>query len=316
VTEFNKAFLSGNVTPAQKSEARRVLGYMMFTTSLYAGALGTPVGWFGVGLVNMIMNLIDPDEPFDAAHEADQYLRALGPAGELFSTAAIQKGLPAALGVDLSKRTQLASVFQSSVLDAPEGLTGNRYTEWLAAQMLGPSWTNFSNLIQGGEALMKGDVLEANKKMMPAMVRDLVKTIDVATNGVRGGEKMALLGADEVTLLDYALMAVGLQPTRLVEMRDDNRAILDRNTVLTQRRSKLISEFAKAMDDQDVDGTDEAIEAIYDFNKKQPAFAIGRSDVKSAATRKLKQDLGIQTERYLQIQQQYGYNHNPTGAVQ
>jgi len=305
VTEFNKAFLSGNVSAAEKAEARRVLGYQMFTTGLYAGALGTPLGWAGVSLANMLMNLVNPDEPFDAAHEAELFLQQFGEGGDLANTLLVQGGVPKALGVDIAKRTMLASVFQSSVLDAPEGMTGNRYTEWVAAQMLGPSWTNFSNLIQGGELLQKGEILEANKKLLPALFRDWAKAIDVAQNGVRSSDKTVLLPAEDVTLADYALMFAGLQPTRLSNIREENRAILDRNTVLSLRRSKLINDFMKARDEGDDSGADEAIDAIYAFNQSQAAFAIGKSDLQAYANRHLKQSLGIQTERYRQIQQQY-----------
>ena len=308
LTEFNKAFISKAATAAEKSEARKVLGYMMVTTSMYAGVVGTPLMYFAVGLTNAIMST--DDEPYDAEHEADMFFRDFGPAGETFSTLAM-KGVPALLGIDISKRTELASVFQSSILNAPEGLTGNRLMEWSAGQLLGPSWTNVSNIITGSEAIGNGEYTEALKKFSPAILRDLVKTYDAAMNGIRGGGDMMLLSPEQIGYTDYILMAVGLQPTRLQEMRDTDRAILDRNTVMSQRRSKLINTYERALSENDEVGLTEAEEAIYEFNTRQPIFGIGRSDLFSAARRRVKQDMGVQTKRYLQVAEQYGKNHKP-----
>jgi len=314
LTEFNKAFTSNKVSPAERAEARRVLGYMMVTTSMYAGAIGTPLGAALVAATNAIMG--DDDEPFDAAHEADLFFRELGPAGETFSRLALQKGVPGALGVDISRRTELASVFKSSVFDAPEGVTGNRYMEWLAAQLLGPSWSNVTNLVRAGEALGEGDMVEANIRILPAAFRDWARLYDVATNGVRGGGDMMLMTPDQLKPSDYIIMAAGLQPTRLNEMREADRAILNRNTVLSQRRSKIVRQVERALEDNNDRALDEALEELYAFNEAQPVFAIGKSDILSAARGRIKKDMGIHTDRYLQIQDQYGYRHRPVEAAQ
>lgn len=62
--------------------------------------------------------------------------------------------------------------------------------------------------------------------------------------------------------------------------------------------------------------TDEALEELYAFNEKQPAFTIGKSDLMSAVRRRVKQDLGVHTARYLQVQDQYGYRHTPVQTEQ
>lgn len=307
-TEFNRAFISNAVSDAERAQAKRVLGWQMVMTSMYAGAIGTPLGAGLVAATNALMST--DDEPYDAVHEADLVFRQLGAGGETLSHLAF-RGAPAAAGIDISKRTELASLFTASAFDAPEGVTGNRYTQWLAAQLLGPTWSNISNIITGGDALRNGDTLEGLIKLSPAIARDTLRLTQAATDGVRGGNKMMLLSPDQLTATDYMIMAVGLQPTRLQEMKDTDRAILERNTVLSQRRSKVISDYQTALENNDAEGLDEAEEALYAFNRRQPVFSIGKSDIRSVVKRKLRQDMGIQGERYTQVAEQYGFRYKP-----
>jgi hypothetical protein len=305
LTAFHRAFLSGNVSPEMRTEARRLIAWQFGMAGLYAGILGTPAAMGLKVLVEGVIRMVGDDEDFDLDREMDAFLRDIG--NDTIAQT-IMRGVPAGLlNADISKRTEIASTFQSDIMfNAPEGLTGGRKVDWIASQLLGPSYAMAGNWLKSFEDFEKGDYARGIERSAPAILRDYMRMYRETTDGVRGGSDIMLMDPSQLRFQDYLVMGMGLQPTRLMEMKEDNRATLDRNTVLSMRRTKLVNEFARALENGNARAEELAIEAIYDWNSTHPVYGIGVSDLRSSLVTRLKADLGIQSERYQLVAHMYG----------
>lgn len=291
-----------------KREARRELAFMVGMTFSLAGAAGTPVAmamsnpvtealWAGLSFL-----FGDDDDPVDLKREFEMAVR--DSLGETAGTAVL-KGLPAVFGLDISNRVGMGGLADVVMGEPPAGLTGTAKANWYAGRLLGPTWGMVSDGIRGMDAMAEGDLGKAIQYTSPKVVRDAVKTVDLATEGVQGGGK-TILQAEDVSPWSMALMLVGINPSEVSLAQTESRYLRNISASLSSRRSQLIRDVAKANAAGDLDAQTEALEAINEWSSKQPQLKVTQEELARGIKRELDKRAGRLTDRERLIKEEYG----------
>lgn len=309
--EFNRAIATGNEqviaqAKQRKAEARKELAYVVGSSFAMAGAAGTPVALL---LGNTVSSALwsalsflfgDPDDPWDPQRDFENAVQeSLGDtAGNV-----VLKGLPSLVGADISRRVGLGGMADIVQGDPPAGATGTAKANWYAGRILGPTWGIVSDAMRASDALANGDLGKAIQYSSPKGVKDLVKLSTVSSDGVQAGGK-TILPPKEIGPWDYVLMLSGVNPMDIALAQEESRYLKGISTTLSQRRSTLVQNMAKAVVDSDFDAQESAREAINHWSATQPKLRITSEELArgikhirdGAAGRLSKQDQLIKSE--------------------
>ena len=112
-----------------------------------------------------------------------------------------------------------------------------------------------------------------------------------------------VIGGENLTGDAVLLMALGINPTEVEEAQTSSYAASKISVRISERRGRLIDGSVKAiLGDGDRDA---AREAMLEFNKKMPRFAITGGDIRSALRRYRMEELGAQSKRDKMVAMQY-----------
>jgi len=257
------------------------------THLLAAGALGAtvqPIKWAIGALMAGASAAGMTDQPYTVANalSGDAYDSALREVmSDLFGTEMgelVSKGLPSALGVDLSQRMALGSLYSFHLkTDSDASTIGS------LAEAVGGPWLNVAeNFMDAGKKFLDGDVLGGIQNMSPHLIRDLIKAGIMSDRGVVNNAGTTLIPADKLSGPQIFAQSLGFRPEQVAETQDRNNA--ERNVLqnLTDQRKALLRKYAASDPDQRQAVRDE----ITAFNKQHPGFAIDASaTLKAVAAR-------------------------------
>lgn len=128
---------------------------------------------------------------------------------------------------------------------------------------------DLSNAWQQRDSTLASRGLET---MIPAPLRNALKTMRYASEGVttRRGDKIV----DDPSGLDLARQFIGFTPAEIADQYERNAAVKELDRDLSQRRKNLVNYFVYALEQEDQVKADAALEAISEFNIKNPQIAI------------------------------------------
>jgi hypothetical protein len=153
------------------------------------------------------------------------------------------------------------------------------------------------------EIANNGEIAKGLQHASPKPLKDLIKAIGVATDGLKDSRGKRLLKEDEIDLDTILLMAVGIYPEQIAEKTREAFRLGRIQAQISDRRGQLVQRFRKAY--QEGGDVDRALRDVREFNQKNPRFFIGRelaSSVKQASIR----DAGVDTKMYWNVRQEYG----------
>jgi hypothetical protein len=290
-----------SASPEVKAQARKELQYMVGMSMLLGGAMGSIPGGAALGLAQLIKNAFgDDDEP---ANYKGQLTKALGdiPGGD-----ALLYGVFGALGGDVSGRIGLADVVWPFP-DPPAGLHGSALAEWGLNAGAGAGWSMITSLFRGYDKLInEGDVPGALKEASPKAVKDVMRAIEVATEGYKTGTGKVMAGAERFELTDLLYLTVGIMPSEATRAGMSYRAMKYTDTKLDERKAELIGNVLDAIERGDREDTLAARKELSALGRKNPGL-LKHGDVGRAWDRERKKQAGTQTRSEKRVTSQYGY---------
>jgi hypothetical protein len=285
-------------TPLEQKQGLHTLVGVFATHMLAAGAIGAsiqPMKWaVGAALAGAsALGMTDKDYTLPNALSGDTYDHILREVTtDLFGTdlgEILAKGLPAALGVDLSQRMALGSTYQFHLkTDSDTSLIGS------LAQTFGGPWLNVaSNFYDGGRSILNGDVVKGIQQFSPHILRDLIKAGMLGQNGLMNNAGTTLIPADKISGPELFAQSMGLRPERIAEIQDRNNAERTAMANIQGDRKALIQKYVAGKEPSE---RQEVWTKVQEFNQLHPGFKLDYSELRQAQVKQ--KDSERQMQRY------------------
>ena len=291
-------------TDAQKAEARKLLLGLFGTHLAAGGILGAalqPVKW-AIGLTMMAFG--DEDDTLANAVSGESFDRAVTRATvELFGSeigGVLAKGLPTAVGADLSQRMSLGTVyFIDFKSDNAESALGS-----LALGLGGASLNLAANTWRGIQDISRGNIMRGIERGSPKMLRDVLRTGRYWREGLVNNAGDTVIPGEGIGIKDLFLQSMGVQPYQVSQFYQGQQAIKDTERYYRDRKSDILKDFRTASTAEDRAAV---LRNVAEFNRKNPALAITRSALIQSVTSKYEREA-----RY----RRYGANIDEKAATQ
>lgn len=251
-------------TPEDRARARKEIAGVLGTTSVLAGTLGIPFATLIAAAVDRIFG--DDDDPMDSKSAYHHWLASVfgKDIGDI-----IARGAPRALGADTSTRMGLADVLPGSRFMADRRKLKDQL-EAGAFNLLGPAVSAASNVVTGMNKVLDGFVMDGLIEMSPIAAKGPLKAAKMAEHGYTTSTNNRI--PIDVSSWDIGLQSLGLTPTEKAKQAEHNFAMLQRNTLLAQRRDKLANMAMVALErGEDVT---QQLQDVALFSSANPEFRI------------------------------------------
>ncbi|MGB4062536.1 MAG: PLxRFG domain-containing protein [Azonexus sp.] len=286
-------------SPEVKREARRMLLGLASMHFAAAGALGMPLGVFGISplLGLLAMGMGSEDEPWDWQVEFRNMLAdVFGKAG---GEAIAHGPLRALTGVDFASRVGLGDLW----IRAPQAdKEGRDAVEAWMLTLLGPVAGYAGNIGTAAKAFDEGKVGRGLEAMLPKFIAAPIKAARYETDGVK-----SWTGDDLGVPLDGGdifATAMGFQPAQLAEMYEGRAAIKGREGKLTARREEIANMFVAAALAGDQEMQVEAMGAAQAFSLRNPSMALTADSLRRSLQAKVRSQAMIKDGVYLSKKRQ------------
>jgi hypothetical protein len=249
------------------AEARRAFAYLHGMIFAVAGAGGLPLAAdFGL-LLKAIEQLWDDDDEPDLAQMFYNGMKdAIGePAART-----LMKGLPAALGIDLSGRLAAPSLTQQ-LRYAQGGKEGRDQFNAMLVAMLGPSAGMLANWYDAA-AVADVDPARAWQMVLPKVFADPLRAIDRADRGILSRSGTQLVPPEEAGGFKALLKAAGFESTDVTDMYEQRAAFNEARQRAAAVRDTLLRRYAEARMAGKPVG--EIMDDIAEFNRRNPSNRI------------------------------------------
>ena len=264
-------------------EAAKSVGYLTGMMVGVAGTTGLPIaGVLGV-LGRMLSKAWDDDDEPDFG--ALIYAGMKDAVGET-AARALWKGLPAAVGVDLSNRIGQGQLLNPMAFAKDQGKEGG---DWVAANLFalaGPAPSMVANWADAA-VLAKSDPLKAAQMATPKVVGDVLRAIDRADRGVASRKGDTLISPDEFGPLGVAMRAVGFESTDVTDMYERRTSFNEAKANRDDARKAIIAEFVKAR--QSGESPDSLLDQVRGYNERHPDERITQSHLQQAVVKSRRQ---------------------------
>lgn len=265
---ISDALPGSKVSKEDRRIARRTIAGLYMTTGLMAGTTGMPLmGTVGVaGIANLIAAAFgDEDEPWDFEVEYRNFLTDwLGKDMALL----VAKGLPAYLGVDLSKRVGMGDI-ANPIPFVQRGQTGQSTVANVLYAAGGAPVGMVGTMYDGIVAMANGDVMKGMEKVVPVKaVKDALRAYRYSDEGMTDKRGNVILAPEKFDTWDLALRGMGFSPTKETEYYAANAAMQAAKTAATDVRTRLLRDYSEAKLKGE---STEAVDAkIIEFNERHP----------------------------------------------
>lgn len=269
---ISDALPGSKATAEDRRIARRTIAGLYMTTGLMAGTTGMPLmGTVGVaGIANLIANAFgDDDEPWDFEVEYRNFLADwLGHDMALL----VAKGVPAALGADLSKRVGMGDI-ANPIPFVQRGATGQSTVANVLYAAGGAPIGMAGTMYDGIVAMANGDVLKGMEKVIPVKaVKDALRTYRYADEGMTDKRGNVILAPEKFDTWDLALRGMGFSPTKETEYYAANAALQTAKMAATDVRTRLLRDYSEAK--LKGESTADVDAKIAEFNERHPEKGI------------------------------------------
>lgn len=265
-------------TPQVRKEARIQLAGITGMFALTAGVTGVWGFNLLMGLAGLFMS--GEDDPEDELRK--NMVQALGP----MMAGIILDGVPGyAMRMNLTDSLGMADLW---FRDPSTQLEGKEVEGYWKSQLLGAAPSIVDNWIKGYQLLQKGHEYRAVENIMPKFLKDPMKAMRFASEGVKNLRGDTVM--DNLSLYELGMVAIGFTPARLAEQYDINNANFRKQDAILTQRQQLLDDYWRATEKED-DAAQSAVEDKIDaYNEKygddMPAVVITPKTLsRSAKTR-------------------------------
>lgn len=270
-----------------KSDARSALLGLLGTHLAVGGMVGMtlqPIKW-AIGFVMMALG--DDDEPYTFANAvngrtADRLMTSTF--NDLFGTTAatfLSKGVPAGLGIDLSTRMSMGTVYFVDLRgDTAESNLGS-----IVASFGGATLNQGINLARGMGRIADGDIMRGIEQMSPKIARDFLRSIRYYNEGLVNNAGDTVIPTSEMGFGEIVPQILGFAPTDVAQFYEAQNAIKDAEAHARDRKEELLKQFRLAAPGERASVMSE----VQAFNRSYPVeritYSTLLSNVKGKKTR-------------------------------
>lgn len=264
--------------PEVRKEARIKLGGVLGMTGVFAGAMGMPLMSVMFGLAEAAAAAFgdDDDEPFDAEVAFRNFLAdMLGPD----VARVLAKGpVDYLTGANISGRVSLNDLW---LREPNRELEGQAQADYLLEQAAGPLFGGMLvNTLRGMKQIEDGHTWRGIETMMPKAVKDGMKSVRYATQGVNTLKGDPVI--EDLSVGGALLQLAGFSPASLSERYEGINAAKGYEEKVLGRRSALLNAYAMAWRAGDADTVGKVLEKMRAFNQAQPALAINSATIRNS----------------------------------
>lgn len=256
-------------TAQERAEARKILAGILGGHAVMAGALGLPSAITVPFLV--MFSALGGDDDDELTDNETEFRNALANLMVDDMAEVLAKGLPRAIGADLSGRVGLDSLILPRI---QEGLEGQRLGENILAGLVGPVAGIGISVAKGVNQYQDGQKLPGIENMLPKALRDPLKAYRYATQGNVDKHGIEIVARENIGISDIAQQAIGFRSGKFAQAQEVKSAIFQAEKQLTAIHSDLVRHYALAKLDGDEEQMDRIWEEIQRFNAKYPANKI------------------------------------------
>jgi len=276
-----------NAEPGERAEALKTLAGLTATHVAMAGALGLPTEPFKYLLLGAqaagLTSTGWSDVEDSVRQKASSWFGKTG--GEL-----VTKGLPRALGIDLSSRVGLDSL---SSFGEPRSNKEADVKKWAFDTLAGAPVALVGDWVRGMNELTSGNFTKAAELLVPMkFAADSIRAYRQMTEGRKGSTGKETMSP--YSPLEAVTRAAGFTPAREAEQSAMNSTFYSASRQDKDQRSKLMTSWATAKPSDKLD----AWKQIQSFNKGKPRDQqISMQQLTSYADRRKKEGNAITTTR-------------------
>tara|TARA_R110000772_G_scaffold51809_9_gene118904 strand:+ start:1476 stop:8789 length:7314 start_codon:yes stop_codon:yes gene_type:complete len=231
----------GSFKGDNKAESRKVLAGLIASHSLMGGIFGGLFIEPARVLISIAAALLeDEDDPWDMEYEITAFLAELVGAG---AAELITRGIPRAIGIDLSSRVGLNNM---AFMDVRESRSYEDAWKERLVSVLGPLAGAVGAGARGMDYMSKGEYVRGIEGMVPKGIRDVIKAPRLLNDGLRDYNTKRLLGADTYNWYDTLVQGVGFQTAKTARVYEERIPQQKRDTKLRERRKKLMQMWRRA----------------------------------------------------------------------
>jgi hypothetical protein len=267
--EFGTAIGANRNTPEGKA-ARRWLGSHLAVMGTLAGSLGLPFVTVIARAIDTMADLLgDDEEPFQVKIAYRNFLADTF--GEDVAEV-MARGLPRAVGFDISQRIGAADILPFSQLIADRRAFEEAFGA-MTTRSYGSALSMGTDMMTGATEIMRGNVFEGMRTALPIGLRNPLNAIKLGTDGFTDSRNN-LLPLDATTS-DIVYSLVGLSPAQRAEYSEANFAQSIRRGVVTRRATSIRKRIQNAVLSGDNDALREALDQAREFDQGvDPSFRI------------------------------------------
>lgn len=254
----------GKDGPQAQKEAGMFLATHMIAVTAIAGTLGLPGASIVAGAFDKIYSALTGKDDMDIQGLYRTYMAHTFGADV---ADVIAKGLPRALGVDLSK------LGDQNLIPGTGFMTDKRKWEdaekdWLKS-MAGAGGTEAGNLVLGGRDLMNGDFLQAAIKFAPEGLKGIAEGAFYGRDGYvdKNGIKLPI---GSPSAMDIVYATLGFDPSRLAQYQEAKRISSGLEAQKTFREQQISQHLVKAEMTGDSTMLKSWINAAVEFQQDHP----------------------------------------------
>lgn len=285
--------------------AKRKLAGVLGMHALFVGLYGMPLFWLVESILNTIFD--DEDEPWEFAVEFRNYLTDM--LGETAAEAITVGAVQTATDIGVHNRLSLNELW---IRDPGRDLEAQKSVEYYMLQLgFGPLGSIFTGAGRGVDMMKKGHVKRGVEAMVPKAIRDGLKAMRYADEGVTSmsGDKVV----DDVNAWQIFLQGIGFSSGEVSKQYDANSALRNYKTKIDRRRQLLVNRWWLALDRGDTEAHAESLDDIRTFNGKNPTKKISiktlKQSLKIRKIRSSQSEHGVylrKNERHLRDRVRYG----------
>lgn len=281
---------------ARRAESRKFLAGHFAAMTALAGTLGLPFATVFASAIEKVFG--SEDEPFDATAAYRNFLNSIfgKGVGEV-----VARGLPRALGFDISRRAGEQDLLPGSEIISNKG-TWTEAVQNSTGRSIGAAPNMILSVLDGGSQVAHGDVLSGMKAILPVALKNPIEAYRMTTDGYINSRGTKLPMTPGAAAIMWQLL--GFAPSgkaEYSEARGDQQA---RFAALTQRATSLRQGIVRALTNGDQDRARSLISDAQTFDADNPSFAMIPSLASSlqkqqqaqAQARALKSPLGVSVQ--------------------
>jgi hypothetical protein len=263
-------------------EALKAAGYMAGIQFGTGGLAGMPMTATMLAIGHLLYSAFgDDDEDRDMKEAMYQGIKSAG--GEALADL-ITKGIPAALGVDMSEKLGAGHIFDPApfVRNHKDGrdTTAAYFMSIVGGAAGGQVAKGAEALHQAGE----GNFAKAAMLALPKAASDVLAASEFQRNGLKDTRGNTILSPDEISATTSVLKALGMAPTAVGRVQDERGAFFTARTARNDARAKLVKEYAQAKIAGE--STAEIMERIDGFNERHSDYRIAKGSLPVAVQKR------------------------------